>query len=187
MTDGRFLISTDDAYVEGDIAVIAPKVAGYVEKGQRDREPEGEGGDPLVSLDQGDYLLALEKAHANVESARLLSAALMRKSSARSKCGAAQAQLGALQATVGGAEITQKRTAELASRNVGTTADLDNAPIALEQAQANLKAGRQRSPLRRQTLNVEGAAQRGDEYHQLQQLAVISQARSQFHSAEGTV
>jgi membrane fusion protein (multidrug efflux system) len=29
-TNGRFMISTDDAYIEGDIASISPKVSGYV-------------------------------------------------------------------------------------------------------------------------------------------------------------
>jgi signal transduction histidine kinase len=31
-TNGRFLVSTDDAYIEGDIATISPKVSGYVAK-----------------------------------------------------------------------------------------------------------------------------------------------------------
>jgi len=30
-TNGRFMISTDDAYIEGDIASISPKVSGYIE------------------------------------------------------------------------------------------------------------------------------------------------------------
>ncbi len=30
-TVGRFMVSTDDAYVQGDIASIAPKVTGYIE------------------------------------------------------------------------------------------------------------------------------------------------------------
>jgi membrane fusion protein (multidrug efflux system) len=30
-TNGRFIVSTDDAYVSADAATIAPKVAGYIE------------------------------------------------------------------------------------------------------------------------------------------------------------
>ncbi len=141
-TDGRFLISTDDAYVEGDIAVISPKVSGYVQKVNVIENQTVKAGDPLVTLDQGDYLLALEKAQANVESARLAVSRIDAQiAGGEASVLQAQAQLGALQATVRGAEITQKRAAELASKNVGTTAELDNAQIALEQAQANLKAG----------------------------------------------
>lgn len=141
-TDGRFLVSTDDAYISGDIAVISPKVSGYVEKVNVVENQTVKAGDPLVTLDQGDYRIALEQAEANVESANLA----VSRMDAQIAVGEAslkqsQAQLGALQAALRGAEITQKRQAELAAKSVGTTADLDNAQIALEQAQANLAAG----------------------------------------------
>ena len=29
-TDGRFMISTDDAYVQADMAFVAPKISGYI-------------------------------------------------------------------------------------------------------------------------------------------------------------
>ncbi|WP_033313364.1 biotin/lipoyl-binding protein, partial [Bartonella rattaustraliani] len=32
LTYWRYMISTDDAYVQGDIAAIAPKLTGYIEK-----------------------------------------------------------------------------------------------------------------------------------------------------------
>src|SRR6218665_3058753 len=47
-TDGRFMISTDDAYVEGDITQISPKVAGYVEKVNVVANQRVKAGDPLV-------------------------------------------------------------------------------------------------------------------------------------------
>ncbi|MBT9369202.1 HlyD family secretion protein [Rhizobium sp. CSW-27] len=141
-TDGRFLVSTDDAYVEGDIAVISPKVSGYVEKVNVVENQTVKAGDPLVTLDQGDYQIAYDQALANVESARL---AVLRIDAqiagGEASLKQSQAQLGALQAALRGAEITQRRASELAAKNVGTTAELDNAQIALEQAQANLKAG----------------------------------------------
>jgi membrane fusion protein, multidrug efflux system len=141
-TDGRFLISTDDAYVEGDIAVISPKVSGYVEKVNVVENQRVKAGDPLVSLDQGDYVLALDKAKANVESARLAVARIDAQiGGGEASLKQAQAQLGALQAALRGAEITQKRAAELAAKSVGTTAELDNAQVALDQAKANLTAG----------------------------------------------
>lgn len=141
-TDGRFMISTDDAYVEGDIAVISPKVSGYVEKVNVVENQTVKAGDPLVTLDQGDYLLALDKAKANVESAKLAVSRIDAQIiGGEASLKQAQAQLGALQAVLRGAEITQKRTAELAAKSVGTTADLDNAQVALDQAKANLAAG----------------------------------------------
>jgi membrane fusion protein, multidrug efflux system len=141
-TDGRFMISTDDAYVSGDIAVISPKVSGYVEKVDIVENQVVKAGDPLVTLDQGDYRIAYDQAQANVESANL---AVLRMDAqivgGQASLKQAEAQRGALQAALRGAEINQKRASELASKSVGTAADLDSAQIALEQAQANLAAG----------------------------------------------
>nr|WP_105385896.1 HlyD family secretion protein [Neorhizobium alkalisoli] len=141
-TDGRFLVSTDDAYVEGNLAVISPKVSGYVAKVNVVENQSVKAGDPLVTLDNGDYKLALEKAEAAIESANLAIARIDAQIvGAQAALEQSKAQQGALEAAVRGAEITQKRASELAAKSVGTTADLDNAKIALEQARANLVAG----------------------------------------------
>jgi len=141
-TDGRFLVSTDDAYVEGNLAVISPKVSGYVAKVNVVENQSVKAGDPLVTLDDGDYKLALEKAEAAIESANLaISRIDAQIVGGRAALEQSKAQQGALEAAVRGAEITQKRASELAAKSVGTTADLDNAKIALEQARANLVAG----------------------------------------------
>jgi len=63
---GRFLESTDDAYVGGEITVIAPKVAGFITTvAVTDNQPVREG-DLLVKLDDRDYRAALAKATASV-------------------------------------------------------------------------------------------------------------------------
>jgi membrane fusion protein (multidrug efflux system) len=141
-TDGRFLVSTDDAYVEGDIAVISPKVSGYVEKVNVVENQSVKAGDPLVTLDDEDYQLALRKALTAIESAKLavsrIDAQIVGAEAALKQT---QAQEGALQAAVRGAEINEKRASSLQQSSVGTAASLDNAQIALEQARANLVAG----------------------------------------------
>lgn len=142
-TDGRFMISTEDAYIQGDIAIISPKVSGYVKSVDVKENQVVKAGDALVSLDDGDYRLALDKANANIESARLaikrIDAQIVGANAALQQ---AEAQQGALEAAVRGAETTQKRASELAAKSVGTTADLDNAQVALDQARANLVAGK---------------------------------------------
>ncbi|KQW29416.1 hemolysin D [Rhizobium sp. Root274] len=141
-TNGRFLVSTEDAYIEGDIAIISPKISGYVEKVNVDSNQFVHAGDPLVTLDGGDYQIALEQAQANKTSAELavkrIDAQII---GGEASIAQAKAQLGALQASVRGAEITAKRATDLAAKSVGTTADLDNAKVALDQANANLIAG----------------------------------------------
>ncbi|KAB1088046.1 HlyD family secretion protein [Neorhizobium galegae] len=140
--DGRFLVSTDDAYVEGDIAVISPKVSGYVAKVNVVENQAVKAGDSLVTLDDGDYQLALRKAQAAIESANLavlrIDAQIVGGEAALKQ---SQAQQGALEAAVRGAEIIQKRATSLQASAVGTAAALDSAQIALEQARANLVAG----------------------------------------------
>ncbi|MBU1313277.1 MAG: HlyD family secretion protein [Alphaproteobacteria bacterium] len=141
-TDGRFLVSTDDAYIQGDIAIISPKVSGYVEKVNVVENQQVHAGDPLVTLDAGDYQLAVTRAETAIEASRLavtrIDAQIIGGEAALKQ---AEAQQGALEAALRGAEINQKRASELVDKSVGTAADLDNAQIALEQARANLVAG----------------------------------------------
>lgn len=141
-TDGRFLISTDDAYVQGDIAVISPKVSGYVAKVNVVANQEVKAGDTLVTLDDGDYRNALEQAEAQLQTQQLsLNRIDAQISGADAALAQAEAQKGSLDAALRGAEINQKRASELQAKDVGTAASSDNAQIALEQAKANVVAG----------------------------------------------
>ena len=141
-TDGRFLISTDDAYVQGDIAVIAPKVSGYVEKVEVVENQTVKAGDTLVTLDDGDYRNALEQAQAQLQTQKLsLNRIDAQIAGADASLQQAVAQKGSLDAALRGAEINLKRATELQSKDVGTVASTDNAQVAMEQAKANVMAG----------------------------------------------
>lgn len=137
--DGRFMISTDDAYVEGDITNIAPKVTGYVAKVNVTANQHVKAGDTLVTLDNGDYRIAAEQAEAQIATQKLtLSRYDAQIVAARSSVAQAEAQKTALEATLRGSEISLKRQQDLASGKAGIRADLDNARTAYEQAKANL-------------------------------------------------
>lgn len=141
-TTGRFMVSTDDAYIHGDIAVISPKVSGYVAKVDIVANQQVKAGDPLVTLDDGDYRNALEQAEAQLATQQLsLNRIDAQISGGEAALAQAVAQKGALDAALQGAEINNKRATELQSKDVGTAASADNARIALEQAKANLAAG----------------------------------------------
>ncbi|MGV7029650.1 HlyD family secretion protein [Methylobacterium symbioticum] len=78
---GRFIESTDDAYVGGDVTVIAPRVPGIVaEVLVRDNQRVA-AGDLLIRLDDRDYRAALAKAEASVagQDATLLNLAATRR------------------------------------------------------------------------------------------------------------
>ncbi|HMA48275.1 MAG TPA: HlyD family secretion protein [Magnetospirillaceae bacterium] len=63
---GRFLESTDDAYVGGDVTVIAPKVPGFIAEVAVTDNQLVHAGDLLVKLDDRDYKAALQRAEAAV-------------------------------------------------------------------------------------------------------------------------
>jgi len=66
-TVGRFIETTDDAYVGGDVTVIAPKVAGFIAQVAVTDNQAVHAGDLLVKLDDRDYRAALAKADAAVQ------------------------------------------------------------------------------------------------------------------------
>ncbi len=66
-TRTRFLISTDDAYVKADTAVIAAKVSGYITSVAVTDNQSVKAGDLLVNIDNGDYKLAVDAARRKVE------------------------------------------------------------------------------------------------------------------------
>ncbi|MEA2760314.1 MAG: rane fusion protein multidrug efflux system [Methylobacteriaceae bacterium] len=66
-TRTRFLVSTDDAYVRADMAVIAAKVSGYISSVSISDNQPVRTGDLLVSIDNGDYRLAVDAARRKVE------------------------------------------------------------------------------------------------------------------------
>src|SRR5215472_10776134 len=63
---GRFIESTDDAYLQADSVIVAPKVGGYVaEVLVRDNQVV-EAGQPLARLDARQYQAAVDEAQATV-------------------------------------------------------------------------------------------------------------------------
>jgi len=68
-TVGRYLVSTDDAYVKADNTTIAPKVSGYLRDvlvGDNERVTSGQ---VLARIDDPDFKVALDQAKADVAAA----------------------------------------------------------------------------------------------------------------------
>ncbi|MCX5579499.1 HlyD family secretion protein [Kaistia terrae] len=61
-TVGRFMVSTDDAYVGADTSTVAPRLSGYVTKVAIANNSAVKSGDPLVYLDDSDQKLAVTAA-----------------------------------------------------------------------------------------------------------------------------
>jgi membrane fusion protein (multidrug efflux system) len=69
-TVGRFHVSTDDAYVQADTTVIAPKVSGYLRDVLVGDNQPVKAGQPLARIDDRDYAVAVEQAKADVTAAQ---------------------------------------------------------------------------------------------------------------------
>ncbi|AKM32229.1 hemolysin D [Pandoraea faecigallinarum] len=75
-TTARYLETTDDAYVGGDVTVLGPKVSGYVAQVLVTDNQTVRAGDVLVRLDDRDYRAALAKAEGAVAAQQALLANL---------------------------------------------------------------------------------------------------------------
>jgi membrane fusion protein, multidrug efflux system len=65
-TTGRFLVSTDDAYIQAHSVMISPKVSGYISEVPVDDNQPVKAGAVLARIDPRDYQTALDQARANV-------------------------------------------------------------------------------------------------------------------------
>jgi membrane fusion protein (multidrug efflux system) len=65
-TNGRYLETTDDAYVKADSTIVAPKVSGYIAKVLVGDNEKVRAGQLLAKIDDRDFKAALEQARADV-------------------------------------------------------------------------------------------------------------------------
>jgi membrane fusion protein (multidrug efflux system) len=66
LTTGRYLQTTDDAYVKADSTIVSPKISGYLaEVLVGDNQPV-KAGQLLARIDDRDFRTALDQAHADV-------------------------------------------------------------------------------------------------------------------------
>ncbi|RWO07796.1 MAG: HlyD family secretion protein [Mesorhizobium sp.] len=138
-TDGRFMISTDDAYVQADMAFISPKISGYVDQVKVTENQQVKAGDPLLVVDNGDYKIAVAQAEAQIATlSKTLDRIDAQTGAARASLEQAQAQKTADKAAAANAARVQARAAQLLKTHVGTQAQLDDAQTAVEQANAAL-------------------------------------------------
>jgi membrane fusion protein, multidrug efflux system len=68
--DGRFLVATDDAYLQADNVLISPKISGYISEVPVEDNQPVKAGQVLARIDDRDYRTALAVAQANVDAAQ---------------------------------------------------------------------------------------------------------------------
>jgi membrane fusion protein (multidrug efflux system) len=145
-TVGRFLVSTDDAYIKADNTTVAPKVSGYLHEVLVGDNERVSGGQVLARIDDRDFKVALDQARADVAAAE---AAITSK---RAQLDVQQAIIDAAKATldVDSANATfatqeNKRYTDLAATGYGSVQNAQGAQsrnagalAAIERDKANL-------------------------------------------------
>ncbi|MCA3193322.1 HlyD family secretion protein [Cupriavidus sp.] len=149
---GRFIESTDDAYIQADSVTVAPKVSGYVAEVYVRDNQQVTAGQELVRLDNRQYQAAFDEAQANVASrqadvaradadlqqqkARIAQAAA-EVDGARANARYAASQVERYAPLVRTGAETEERTAELrnAQTRASTTLAANEAALKVEQTQ----------------------------------------------------
>lgn len=138
-TEWRFLISTDDAYVQGDIPSIAPKISGYIDELNVVANQQVKEGDVLFTLDDGDYTLALADADAKLATQKQTLLRIKAQiEAARTSLDEAEASREAAIPVKTNAELTLNRARALQESQSVAQSIVDNAKSALDQAVANV-------------------------------------------------
>jgi len=137
LTGGRY-ITTENAYVRADIVQIAPEVAGRVTEVLVRDHARVSAGAVLLRLDPTPFRLALEKAEAELDSARTqveLSRATFQET---------QGEMAELEKRVAFLLRQARRQEELASRGIAPTARMEETQHDAQVAQDRMNVLRQR-------------------------------------------
>lgn len=148
-TVGRFFVSTDDAYVQADISVLAAKVSGYLESVPVVNGQAVKRGDVIARLDDGDYRLAVTAAQNKLATQESTIARIGRQAEAAQAQvmqSAAQVDAARADAVRAGADYgraTQMQADYVAkSRLDQAKADRDRTEAAVKSAEAAVVAAR---------------------------------------------
>ncbi|RBO93361.1 HlyD family secretion protein [Pseudochrobactrum asaccharolyticum] len=137
-TTGRFMVSTDDAYIHGDIMAMSPKVTGYIDDVLVSANSHVKAGDPIFQLDQGDYQIALNEKEAALETQQKTLARIEAQTvAAEAALTQARASQQSSAAVLINAQATMERITKLHDTRFVSQSELDRATTSLAQAKAS--------------------------------------------------
>ncbi|WP_411906879.1 HlyD family secretion protein [Rhizobium mayense] len=193
-TVGRFIESTDDAYVKADYTTIAPKVAGYIKDVLVNDNDKVKVGQVLARIDDRDFQAALSQAKADLKAAdAAISNIDAQIQLQQSLIGQAKATVDASQASLDYAISDAARSARLITNGVGTQSRAEEtasarkqAAAAVERDQAALVAAQNKVPVL-QTQRDQAAAQRDRAAAAVQQAELNLSYTNIVAAVDGTV
>jgi membrane fusion protein (multidrug efflux system) len=136
---GRFIESTDDAYLQADGVTVAPKVSGYVTEVFVGDNQAVSAGAPLVRLDARQYQASVDQAQATVDAREAdLQRAQADSLEDNAKVAQAKAEEQVARVALQHAEDNVRRYAPLAATGAETTERLADLVSTRDQARATL-------------------------------------------------
>jgi membrane fusion protein (multidrug efflux system) len=154
-TVARFEFNTDDAYLQSDITVISPKVAGYVTEVTVKDNQQVKPGDVLVRIDDIEYAAKVAQARATVEARHAAIANLdSRLVWQQSSIAQAQADVASAEAELKRAVADKTRQQNLLREDVAAHSRVETAEADADKAVATLAKSRARLEAERSQLGV---------------------------------
>jgi membrane fusion protein (multidrug efflux system) len=128
---GRYMVSTDDAYVRAHNTTLASKISGYIASIPVEDNAPIHAGDVIATIDDGDYRLAVDAAREKVATQQATVDRIARQIVAQqANVEQADAQMASAQAGAKKTRLEYSRQQSLAAREFASRQ-------ALEQAEAN--------------------------------------------------
>jgi membrane fusion protein, multidrug efflux system len=170
-TVGRYIVSTDDAYVHADATTLAAKVSGYVAAIDVADNAHVHAGDVIARVDDGDYRLAADAARDKLATQQATVARIGKQIDAqRATVAQARAQLASAQAVETRTASELKRQQELAAKQFASRQTLEQAQSNRDQAVAGVQSAQ--AALEAATANIDVlTAQQQEAARQAKELA----------------
>jgi membrane fusion protein (multidrug efflux system) len=138
---GRFIVTTDDAYVGAKNTTIAAKVAGYVTSVDINDNSHVRAGNTIARIDDGDYQLAVQTAKDNIATEQATIARIGKQIAAqKAVVDQAEAQRDSAAAGQTRAELELTRQQALAAKDFASRQTLEQAQADRDQAAASVEA-----------------------------------------------
>jgi membrane fusion protein, multidrug efflux system len=154
-TEGRYIESTDNAYLQGDIAVLGPRIEGDVAAIKVSDNQRVHAGDPLIELDPADWQARLtQAAAASAEAIAAIETAQRQVGQQQATIEAAQAAIAVAQAEQTRAGADAGRSRALVSGGWASRQSDDQATAAARKADASLASAQAQKAAAEQQLAV---------------------------------
>ena len=143
LTAGRYLVTTDDAYVRADTTTLAAKVSGYVAAIEVQDNAVVRAGDVIARIDDGDYRLAADAARDKVATQQATVDRIGRQIPVQEAAvEQAKAQLASAQAAATRAQSELERQQALAGKEFASRQTLEQAIANRDQSVAAVQGAR---------------------------------------------